>query len=67
MPELVKQIWSLTISAIAIWGVGVFLLMFNYQRLGIEPHSLPGIVFGSALAVIVGSAAWVMGRRFLAR
>lgn len=62
-----KAIGNSVLSALAIWGVLVFALMFNYGRLGLDPLSLPGLVFGSGLAAAIAGACYEIARSILAQ
>ena len=64
---MLKQIWDQWVSVVAVWGVGVFALMFNYGRLGVDPLDLPLIIFGSLGVLTEGSVAVSLARQFMSK
>jgi len=66
MPHI-REIWDKIISALAIWGVGVFALMFKFEKLGIEEHGLPWIIFGSCGVMVLGGVAWAFGQSIISQ
>ncbi|RKR04078.1 MULTISPECIES: hypothetical protein [Maricaulis] len=58
----VKQTWSDFVSAMAVWGGGVFVIMFYHKKVGMPSEWMPQVVFGSFLLVAIlapiGSLLW---------
>ena len=62
MSSIAKQTCADRVSVLAVWGGGVFVLMFYHKKMGMPSEWMPQVVFGSCLVVLVlapvGSLLW---------